>query len=110
MYPIQYGPILQATRMPIQSRTKSSQSMGAVASFIPESTNRNRNSTSPKFWQNMGQKLSQPVKIEGGVSPGFETVKEMFENNLRRGAEDSAQLCVYVGEEKVGDLCNLGMS
>ena len=49
----------------------------------------------------MGQKLSQPVKVEGSVSPGFESVKEMFENNLRRGAEDSAQLCVYVGEEKV---------
>ena len=49
MYPIQYGPILQATRMPSQSRTKSSQSMGAVASFIPKSTNRKRNSASPKF-------------------------------------------------------------
>ena len=49
----------------------------------------------------MGQKISQPVKVEGAVSPGFETVKEMFENNFRRGAEDSAQLCVYVREEKV---------
>lgn len=38
------------------------------------------------------------------MSPGFETVKEMFEKNFRRGAEESAQLCVYVGEEKVVDL------
>ena len=49
----------------------------------------------------MGQKSSKPVKVEGTVSPGFESVKEMFENNFRRGADDSAQLCVYVGEEKV---------
>ena len=49
----------------------------------------------------MGQKSSQLVKVEGSVSPGFESVKEMFEKNFRRGAEDSAQLCVYVGEEKV---------
>ena len=49
----------------------------------------------------MGQKSSQPVKVEGTVSPGFESVKEMFENNFRRGADDSAQLCVYVGEDKV---------
>ena len=52
----------------------------------------------------MGQKSSRPVKVEGSVSPGFETVKEMFEKNFRRGAEESAQLCVYVGEEKVVDL------
>ena len=49
----------------------------------------------------MGQKSSRQVKVEGTVSPGFESVKEMFENNFRRGADDSAQLCVYVGEEKV---------
>lgn len=52
----------------------------------------------------MGQKSSQLVRVEGSVSPGFESVKEMFEKNFRRGAEDSAQLCVYVGEEKVVDL------
>merc|ERR1711874_198361 len=51
-----------------------------------------------------GQNSSRPVKVEGSVSPGFETVKEMFEKNFRRGAEESAQLCVYVGEEKVVDL------
>ena len=49
----------------------------------------------------MGQKSSQLVRVEGSISPGFESVKEMFEKNFRRGAEDSAQLCVYVGEEKV---------
>jgi len=52
----------------------------------------------------MGQSSSQPVKVKGSVSPGYESVKELFENNFKRGAEESAQLCVYVGEEKVVDL------
>ena len=52
----------------------------------------------------MGQNSSQPVKVQGSVSPGYESVKEIFESNFKRGAEESAQLCVYVGEEKVVDL------
>ena len=52
----------------------------------------------------MGQSSSQPVKVQGSVSPGYESVKELFESNFKRGAEESAQLCVYVGEEKVVDL------
>ena len=50
---------------------------------------------------NMGQ---NSVKVQGSVSPGYESVKELFESNFKRGAEESAQLCVYVGEEKVVDL------
>ena len=49
----------------------------------------------------MGAGASSSVKVEGSVAPGYETVKEMFEHNFRRGAEESAQLCVYVGDEKV---------
>merc|ERR1712130_1069288 len=50
---------------------------------------------------NMGQGQST---IEGTVAPGYESVKELFEENFRTGRETSAQLCVYVGEEKVVDL------
>ena len=49
----------------------------------------------------MGAGASSSVSVEGSVAPGYESVKEMFEHNFRRGAEESAQLCVYVGDEKV---------
>ena len=52
----------------------------------------------------MGLKQSRPVTVEGFAAPGYESVKEMFEKNCERGAEDSAQLCVYVEEKKVVDL------
>ena len=42
----------------------------------------------------MGQGASSSVSVEGSVAPGYESVKEMFEHNFRRGAEESAQLCV----------------
>ena len=53
---------------------------------------------------NMGQNSSKDVEINGTVSPGFESVKEMFISNFNSGREESAQLCVYVGDEKVIDL------
>jgi len=49
----------------------------------------------------MGQGQST---IEGTVAPGYESVRDKFEENFRTGRETSAQLCVYVGEEKVVDL------
>lgn len=52
----------------------------------------------------MGQQSSKDIVINGTVSKGYEPVKEMFTDNFRIGREDSAQLCVYVGEEKVVDL------
>eukprot|EP00090_Calanus_glacialis_P024125 TRINITY_DN37455_c0_g1_i1.p1 TRINITY_DN37455_c0_g1~~TRINITY_DN37455_c0_g1_i1.p1 ORF type:complete len:428 (-),score=98.05 TRINITY_DN37455_c0_g1_i1:82-1365(-) len=52
----------------------------------------------------MGQNSSKDVEIKGTVSPGFEPVKAMFTENFHKGREESAQLCVYVGEEKVVDL------
>lgn len=42
--------------------------------------------------------------VEGYVAPGYEPVKKMFADNFYNGKESSAQLCVYVGEEKVVDL------
>lgn len=44
------------------------------------------------------------IKIEGSVAPGFESVKTLFEKEMRTKAEDSAQLCVYHQGEKVVDL------
>ena len=52
----------------------------------------------------MGSTSSKTIQAEGFVAPGFESVKAMFENNFSRGAEESGQLCVYVGEEMVVDL------
>ena len=50
----------------------------------------------------MGQKNS--VVVKGKVAPGYESVRDMFEANFKDGLEDSAQLCVYVGDEAVVDL------
>ena len=52
----------------------------------------------------MGSANSKTFHAEGFVAPGFESVKAMFEANFSRGAEESGQLCVYVGEELVVDL------
>ena len=52
----------------------------------------------------MGQQSSRGVVVQGTVAPGFESVKEMFQQNFARGAEDSAQLCVYLGDKKVADI------
>ena len=50
----------------------------------------------------MGQR--QSVEVHGTVAPGYESVREMFEENFRAGREENAQLCVYVGEQRVVDL------
>ena len=52
----------------------------------------------------MGQQQSSAPVVQGTVEPGFESVREMFARNFARGAEESAQLCVYVGEARVVDL------
>ena len=54
----------------------------------------------------MGQGSSFRVhdSVGGTVAPGYENVKVMFEENFRRGSDESSQLCVYVGEEMVVDL------
>jgi len=42
--------------------------------------------------------------VQGTVAPGYESVKDLFQANFDTGREESAQLCVYVGEDKVVDL------
>lgn len=43
-------------------------------------------------------------RIEGTVAPGFESVKQLYEHNMRSLAENNTQLCVYYGDQKVVDL------
>ncbi len=45
-----------------------------------------------------------PFQAQGGVAPGFESVKSLFEHEMRTLAEENAQLCVYHRGEKVVDL------
>jgi len=44
------------------------------------------------------------VLVEGTVSAGFEPLRLLFTENMRRQAEVNAQLCIYVGEDCVVDL------
>jgi len=52
----------------------------------------------------MNRSAEKQFQIEGTVAPGFESVKQLYEHNMRTLAEESTQLCVYHGEEKVVDL------
>jgi CubicO group peptidase (beta-lactamase class C family) len=52
----------------------------------------------------MHHSTDRQIRIEGSVAPGFESVKQLYEHNMRTLAEKSTQLCVYHGEEKVVDL------
>ena len=48
------------------------------------------------------------VQIHGTVEPGFESVKSLFELNMRKLKERQTQLCVYVKGQQVvrdGVLC-----
>ncbi|MDJ0879329.1 MAG: serine hydrolase domain-containing protein [Halieaceae bacterium] len=49
----------------------------------------------------MGQ---EKMDIHGAASPGFEPVRQLFEQQIRTMAERQAQLCVYHRGEKVVDL------
>lgn len=40
----------------------------------------------------------------GFVAPGFEPVRELFEQHLRAGIEEHAQCCAFVGGVKVVEL------
>lgn len=52
----------------------------------------------------MSQNSGIDIRIEGTVAPGFESVKQLYEHNMRTLAEKNTQLCVYHGDEKVVDL------
>ena len=43
-------------------------------------------------------------RIEGTVAPGFESVRQLYEHNMRTLAEENTQLCVYYEGQKVVDL------
>ncbi|MEC8822025.1 MAG: esterase, partial [Pseudomonadota bacterium] len=50
-----------------------------------------------------GSTLEQ-LRIEGGVAPGFESVQQLYEHNMRTLAEKNTQLGVYYNGAKVVDL------
>ena len=52
----------------------------------------------------MGHSPSKSAFVEGHVEPGFESVKELFQQNILSGKERNAQLCVYVDGQVVVDL------
>ena len=43
-------------------------------------------------------------RIQGTTAPGFESVKRLYEHEMRTMAEKNTQLCVYYRGEKVVDL------
>ena len=38
------------------------------------------------------------LKIEGTVAPGFESVRKLYEHNMKALEEKNTPLCVYVGD------------
>ncbi len=52
----------------------------------------------------MSSSTNRHIRIEGTVAPGFESVKQLYERNMRTLAEKNTQLCVYYNDEKVVDL------
>jgi len=52
----------------------------------------------------MPQSPANSLQIHGTVAPGFESVKQLYEQQMRTMAERSTQLCVYHRGEKVVDL------
>jgi CubicO group peptidase (beta-lactamase class C family) len=53
----------------------------------------------------MSHSTTKYIRIRGTVAPGFESVEQLFEYQMRTLAERNAQLCVYYRGEKVVDLC-----
>ncbi len=52
----------------------------------------------------MRDSVEQNIRIEGTVAAGFESVRHLYEHNMRTLAEKNTQLCVYHEGEKVVDL------
>ena len=44
------------------------------------------------------------ITVKGSVAPEFESLQRLFSKNMQQLAENSAQLCVYVADQKVVDL------
>lgn len=47
---------------------------------------------------------SKKCLVQGTVAPGFESVLQLYENNMNTWAEENTQLCVYYQGKKVVDL------
>ena len=45
--------------------------------------------------------FAQEVEVHGTVKAGFESVRQLFQENFSRGEERSAQVCVFYRGEKV---------
>ena len=52
----------------------------------------------------MKDQPGKSIVIHGTVSPGFESVRYLYERNMRRLVEENTQLCVYYRSERVVDL------
>lgn len=44
------------------------------------------------------------LRVQGAVAPGFESVRDLYEQEMRTMAEEHTQLCVYYRGERVVDL------
>ena len=44
------------------------------------------------------------MRISGEVNPAFEPVRQLFQQSLNDSRDKNAQLCIYVGDERVADL------
>ena len=44
------------------------------------------------------------LTVQGTTAEGFESIRQLFEQNMRRYLEDKAQLCIYVDDHCVVDL------
>ncbi|NCF32787.1 MAG: hypothetical protein GWP50_04370 [Proteobacteria bacterium] len=45
------------------------------------------------------------IRISGEVQSAFEPVRQLFQQSLTASRDKNAQLCIYVGDERVVDLC-----
>ena len=52
----------------------------------------------------MSRQKNENLCVQGTVAPGFESVERLYEHEMRTGAEENTQLCVYYQGERVVDL------
>jgi len=52
----------------------------------------------------MSRQKNLNLCVQGTVAPGFESLRRLYEQEMRTGAEENTQLCVYHQGERVVDL------
>lgn len=52
----------------------------------------------------MEKSTTEDIEIRGSVTPGFESVRELFEHEILNLREGGTQLCVYRGADRIIDL------